>query len=221
MSDLKPRAISRFCHHKLVRGITSLCSVRMRRVGKKSNAHSGSTHGVMGSVTRSIRIPFRHIIFTLNVHFINRVTTGALTHRFGSVSTLTSTSLRSVLRVGNVNAIVTRDIVQCFTGRSGHVLIDHLRRQNMDVALSRRRLDGRSSELTKRNVIIDNIFSVRSHSRCGTVVRRRNNGGINDVSTGASFILTNTGVKPTGLRGTGGLNVPVLSRRRFLGGVRS
>lgn len=217
VSKLKPRAISVFCHLKLVRSATSLCRLAASSVENLSHVKSGSTRGVVGKVVRDGRMPFREMVFTLNVHFMNRAMTGGVTGSFGSVRRLRGTSLRALVGVSRVNRGVTQDVLGCFTGRSGHGLMNQLGATKLRLCEPRRSLDKRASGLTKRSVIVDKMFACRSESRCGSLVRGRNNGGIKDVSSGADFVLTKSGVKPTGLRGTDGLKVGVVGRRRFLG----
>lgn len=213
---LKPRAISRFCRRKLVRSITSLCALRTTSVYHLGHVKRGSTRGVVRKMRGSGAIPCRRIVFTLNVHFINRAITGGITHTFHSVSSLGSTALSSLVRISRVNRGVTRDVLHCFRDRGGLRLVRHLHRTKIRVTVDRRRATKRASGLRNRSVIVDNMFTHRSHSRCGTLVRGRNKGGINDVSGGADFVLTKRGVNPDGLRGTRGLNVHVMGRRRFL-----
>lgn len=220
VSNLNPRAMSRFCRRKLVHSITSLCALGASSVVGLRHVKRGSTRGVVGNVRRSGRIPFREMLFTLNVHFINRAITGGITGSFGSVSTLTSTDLSGLVRISRVKRGVTRDVLLCFTGPGGHSVVRHLHITNIELRTSRRSASRRASGLTKGSVIVDKIFTRRSHSRCGRLVRGRNNGGIKDVSSGADFVLTNSGVKPDGLRGTRGLNIAVIDRRRFLRVVR-
>lgn len=155
----------------------------------------------------------------LKVHFINRAITGHLMSTFRSVRRLRRTSFRSLATISRVNRQVTQDVVTCFTSRHGEALIGHLGRCKLRVSITRRGLTGHSRGLGNLDVIVDKAFTGRSHSRCGTVVRRRNKGGDNSISNGASCVLTKSGVKPTGLRGTTGLNIGVVGRSRFLGVV--
>lgn len=216
VSKLKPRAMSVFCQLKLVGSATSLCRLGASSVGGLRQVNRGSTRGVIGNVTTDGRIPFREMLFTLNVHFIKRAITGGVTGSFASVRRLRGTSLRGLGGVSRVNRGVTRDVVACFSGPTGERLIRQLGSGNLRLRQARRSLDKCASGLTNRSVIVDNMFARRSQSRCGRVVRGGNKGGINDVSSGADFVLTKRGVKPTGLRGTRGLKMGVVDRSRFL-----
>lgn len=212
--NLNPTIMSDLLTCQLITSTTSFCTLGRSSLQRVRQVNRGDTTGLVATVHTDGRQKLTGLLFNLKVHFLKRGNDRLTTRCFRAVSTVVTTSIRAVRRARKVNGVATGDLCSCFRSRGGVRVVGGLGGTNILVRRVGRR--SRDKVFSKRSIMLAKGLTIVKEHRTSSLVGHLKKAARDSIAGAAALIITKRSTKD-GLRGTETGNVPIVSRRRFLG----
>jgi DNA ligase (NAD+) len=110
----------------LVRSVPDLYRLTEEQLLELDGFQQKSAGNVVGAIERSKEIPFRRVLYGLNIPDVGGVTAGILARHFGSIDRLLSATVEELQDVEGIGPDRATSIAEWFTDEQNRLLVDEL-----------------------------------------------------------------------------------------------
>jgi len=190
--------------------ITKEQLLQLERWGEKS------ADNYLESLEISKTIPYDRVLFALGIRYAGETVTRRLVKAFSNIDELMNASYEDLIAVDEIGGVIAQSVIQYFSIEENRALIERLKKQGLQFALSEDLLLERTDFLQGKTFVISGTFAL--HSRDEYKLSIEKNGGKNSgsVSAKTDFILAGENMGPAKLEKALKLGIKIISEEEFL-----
>lgn len=184
---------------------------RLERMGRKS------AENIVRGIAASRQVPFERVLFAIGIRFVGETTAKTLARALGSMDAIAEASLERLMAVDEVGEKIAASVIRFFGTETNRQLVERLREQGLQFAISHNEDDTEKSDLLAgQSIVISGVFRHHSRDEYKDLIERYGGTNVSSVSSKTSFILAGENMGPAKLEKAEKLGVPLVSEQEFL-----
>lgn len=184
---------------------------RLERMGRKS------AENIVRGIAASRQVPFERVLFAIGIRFVGETTAKTLARALGSMDAIVEASLERLMAVDEVGEKIAASVIRFFGTETNRQLVERLREQGLQFAISHNEDDTEKSDLLAgQSIVISGVFRHHSRDEYKDLIERYGGTNVSSVSSKTSFILAGENMGPAKLEKAEKLGVPLVSEQEFL-----
>lgn len=184
---------------------------RLERMGRKS------AENIVRGIAASRQVPFERVLFAIGIRFVGETTAKTLARALGSMDAIAEASLERLTAVDEVGEKIAASVIRFFGTETNRQLVERLREQGLQFAISHNEDDTEKSDLLAgQSIVISGVFRHHSRDEYKDLIERYGGTNVSSVSSKTSFILAGENMGPAKLEKAEKLGVPLVSEQEFL-----
>lgn len=184
---------------------------RLERMGRKS------AENIVRGIAASRQVPFERVLFAIGIRFVGETTAKTLARALGSMDVIAEASLERLMAVDEVGEKIAASVIRFFGTETNRQLVERLREQGLQFAISHNEDDTEKSDLLAgQSIVISGVFRHHSRDEYKDLIERYGGTNVSSVSSKTSFILAGENMGPAKLEKAEKLGVPLVSEQEFL-----
>lgn len=177
---------------------------------------SKSVLKAMQSVRDSLQVPYPRVLYALGIRFVGETTAKLLAKAFPSIDLLAAASLQDLLEVDGIGQVIAESIIRYFADERNLQIIEKLKANGLQFALSEEVLSDRSDKLAGKSVVISGVFLKHSRDEYKALIEKHGGKNVGSISAKTSFILAGENMGPAKLEKAKKLGVSIVNEEEFL-----
>ncbi|MDR1527595.1 MAG: NAD-dependent DNA ligase LigA [Dysgonamonadaceae bacterium] len=200
----------------LIRNVADLYDIRFRDICCLERWGEKSAANFMESIQLSKQVPYERVLYSLGIRFVGETVAKRLANACPDIDDLMQADLSRLTSIEEIGDRIADSILAYFADDNNRKLIERLRSNNLQFALSEDILAGRTEVLKGKTFVISGVFTQHSRDEYKELIER--NGGKNSasVSSKTDFILAGENMGPAKWEKAQKLGVKIISEQEFL-----
>jgi DNA ligase (NAD+) len=149
-----------------------------------------SADNLLREIAASKTNDLSRLIYALGIRFVGERTAELLAEHFGSMEALEKADEQALTNVAEVGPKVAASIVEFFSERANHKVIERLRAAGIDPQHARQ--EAISSRLAGRSLLFTGTLARRSREEAGELVGRHGGKVVSSVSKNTDYVVVGT-----------------------------
>lgn len=216
IEGLGEKQVSRFLAEGLIADVADIYSLEREQLEQLERMGATSSANLIREIDRSRAVPFPKVLFALGLPGVGAVTAEALADEFGDIEALRSADPERIEQTDGVGPIMARQIAESLGEERTWKIVERLRGQGLNMALSE--ADRRPDEgpLTGMTVVLTGTLPDMTRDEAAEMVKRAGGKVTGSVSKKTDFVLAGDSAGSK-LEKAEKLGVTVLDRDGLLG----
>lgn len=175
-----------------------------------------STDNLLKSIEGSKSVPYERVLFALGIRYVGETVAKKLAIAFPSIESLAHASVEDLVQVDEIGDRIAQSVVKYFSEEKNIVIIEQLKEQGLQFALSEDIISKRTDKLNGLTIVISGTFEKHSRDEYKAMIEQ--NGGKNSgsISSKTNYILAGDNMGPSKLEKAEKLGIPIINEDNFL-----
>lgn len=214
--NIGPETIDALYTAGLVRNVADLYDLKMTDLLSLERWAEKSARNLMASLRESKQVSFERVLYALGIRYVGETVAKRLAMTFHSIDKLAEASLEELTSTNEIGDRIAQSVVVYFADASNRNLLERLKQQGLQLAISEDVLANRSDKLSGLTIVISGTFSLHSRDEYKDMIEQHGGKNTGSVSKKTSFILAGDNMGPAKLEKAAKLGVKVVSEEEFL-----
>lgn len=183
--------------------------IPLERMAEKSA--SNMIEGIQASKKQS----FEKVLFALGIRYVGETVAEKLAHAFISIDQLANATQEELTSVDEIGVRIAESVRSFFGDESNQLLIERLKSQGLQLALSQDKIDSKSDELKGSTFVVSGVFERFSREELKSLIK--DNGGkvSSSISSKTTYIIAGDQMGPSKKEKAISLGIPMISESEF------
>jgi DNA ligase (NAD+) len=214
IEGLGEKQVMRFLDEGLISDVADIYTLTAEQLEALDRMGATSSANLVAEIDRSRMVPFPRVLFAIGLPGVGAVTAEALAEEFGDIQSLRDADPETIERTEGVGPVMARQISESLAEERTWRIIERLREQGLNMALSEE--DRRPSEgpLTGKTVVLTGSLPGLTREQAGDLVKRAGGKVTGSVSKKTDFVVAGESAGSK-LEKAERLGVTVLDREGF------
>jgi DNA ligase (NAD+) len=189
IEGLGEKQVSRFLELGLISDVADIYTLKQEQLEQLDRMGETSSANLIREIDRSREVPFPRVLFALGLPGVGAVTAEALAAEFGDIEALRSADPERIEQTEGVGPIMAHQISESLAEDRTWQIVERLREQGLNMALSegdRRPADG---PLTGRTVVLTGTLPDMTRDEAAGLVKRAGGKVTGSVSKKTDFVV--------------------------------
>ena len=220
IESLGPETVDDYFRRGLVHNVADLYDIRVDQINGDGSREKSAQKVVRG-IRDTVNVPFERVVFALGIRFIGETSAKLLARHFKTMDALAHASLDDLQQVEGIGEVMAKSIVAFFHNEENRRIVERLRAEGVQMALSEEQLHGVSNALAGKSIVISGVFTHHSRDEYKALIEQHGGKNVGSISGKTSFILAGENMGPSKLQKAEKLGVPIVGEEEFLAMLES
>ncbi len=214
--NIGPETVEDLYDAGLVKDIADLYDLQVTDLLSLERWAEKSARNLVDSLRESKAVPFERVLYALGIRYVGETVAKRLALSFHSMDRLKEASLEQLVDVDDIGGRIAHSIVDYFSDEGNRRIIDRLRAQGLQMAVSADILDNRSERLKGLTFVISGTFARHSRDEYKALIEQHGGKNTGSVSGKTDYILAGENMGPAKLEKAAKLGVRIIHEDEFL-----
>ena len=215
IESLGPETVDDWFSRGLIHNIADLYDIRVEQINGDGSREKSAQKVVKG-IRDTVKVPFERVVFALGIRFIGETSAKLLARHFKSMEALANASIDELQQVEGIGEVMAKSIVAYFHNEENQRILDRLKAEGLQMALSDEQQQGLSNALAGKSIVISGVFTQHSRDEYKAIIEQHGGKNVGSISAKTSFILAGENMGPSKLQKAQKLNIPIVNEEEFI-----
>ena len=215
IESLGPETVDDWFSRGLIHNIADLYDIRVEQINGDGSREKSAQKVVKG-IRDTVKVPFERVVFALGIRFIGETSAKLLARHFKSMEALANASIDELQQVEGIGEVMAKSIVAYFHNEENQRILDRLKAEGLQMALSDEQQQGLSNTLAGKSIVISGVFTQHSRDEYKAIIEQHGGKNVGSISAKTSFILAGENMGPSKLQKAQKLNIPIVNEEEFI-----
>ena len=215
IESLGPETVDDWFSRGLIHNIADLYDIRVEQINGDGSREKSAQKVVKG-IRDTVKVPFERVVFALGIRFIGETSAKLLARHFKSMEALANASIDELQQVEGIGEVMAKSIVAYFHNEENIRILDRLKAEGLQMALSDEQQQGLSNTLAGKSIVISGVFTQHSRDEYKAIIEQHGGKNVGSISAKTSFILAGENMGPSKLQKAKKLNIPIVNEEEFI-----
>lgn len=214
--NMGPETVEDLYEAGWVKNVADLYDLKITDLMSLERWAEKSARNLLNSLRESKSVPFERVLYALGVRYVGETVAKRLTMSFHSIDELMHASFEQLVAVDEIGDRIAQSVVTYFADERNRQIVERLRAQGLQMAVSEAVLANRSDRLKGLTFVISGTFSQHSRDEYKTMIEQHGGKNTGSVSGKTSYILAGENMGPAKLEKAAKLGVRIIHEDEFL-----
>lgn len=214
--NMGPETVEDLYEAGWVKNVADLYDLKITDLMSLERWAEKSARNLLNSLRESKSVPFERVLYALGIRYVGETVAKRLAMSFHSIDELMHASFEQLVAVDEIGDRIAQSVVTYFADERNRQIVERLRAQGLQMAVSEAVLDNRSDRLKGLTFVISGTFSQHSRDEYKTMIEQHGGKNTGSVSGKTSYILAGENMGPAKLEKAAKLGVRIIHEDEFL-----
>lgn len=214
--NMGPETVEDLYEAGWVKNVADLYDLKITDLMSLERWAEKSARNLLNSLRESKSVPFERVLYALGVRYVGETVAKRLAMSFHSIDELMHASFEQLVAVDEIGDRIAQSVVTYFADERNRQIVERLRAQGLQMAVSEAVLANRSDRLKGLTFVISGTFSQHSRDEYKTMIEQHGGKNTGSVSGKTSYILAGENMGPAKLEKAAKLGVRIIHEDEFL-----
>lgn len=214
--NMGPETVEDLYEAGWVKNVADLYDLKITDLMSLERWAEKSARNLLNSLRESKSVPFERVLYALGIRYVGETVAKRLAMSFHSIDELMHASFEQLVAVDEIGDRIAQSVVTYFADERNRQIVERLRVQGLQMAVSEAVLANRSDRLKGLTFVISGTFSQHSRDEYKTMIEQHGGKNTGSVSGKTSYILAGENMGPAKLEKAAKLGVRIIHEDEFL-----
>lgn len=214
--NMGPETVEDLYEAGWVKNVADLYDLKITDLMSLERWAEKSARNLLNSLRESKSVPFERVLYALGIRYVGETVAKRLAMSFHSIDELMHASFEQLVAVDEIGDRIAQSVVAYFADERNRQIVERLRAQGLQMAVSESVLANRSDRLKGLTFVISGTFSQHSRDEYKTMIEQHGGKNTGSVSGKTSYILAGENMGPAKLEKAAKLGVRIIHEDEFL-----
>jgi len=214
--NMGPETVEDLYEAGWVKNVADLYDLKITDLMSLERWAEKSARNLLNSLRESKSVPFERVLYALGIRYVGETVAKRLAMSFHSIDELMHASFEQLVAVDEIGDRIAQSVVTYFADERNRQIVERLRAQGLQMAVSEAVLANRSDRLKGLTFVISGTFSQHSRDEYKTMIEQHGGKNTGSVSGKTSYILAGDNMGPAKLEKAAKLGVRIIHEDEFL-----
>lgn len=214
--NMGPETVEDLYEAGWVKNVADLYDLKITDLMSLERWAEKSARNLLNSLRESKSVPFERVLYALGIRYVGETVAKRLAMSFHSIDELMHASFEQLVSVDEIGDRIAQSVVTYFADERNRQIVERLRAQGLQMAVSEAVLANRSDRLKGLTFVISGTFSQHSRDEYKTMIEQHGGKNTGSVSGKTSYILAGENMGPAKLEKAAKLGVRIIHEDEFL-----
>lgn len=214
--NMGPETVEDLYEAGWVKNVADLYDLKITDLMSLERWAEKSARNLLNSLRESKSVPFERVLYALGIRYVGETVAKRLAMSFHSIDELMHVSFEQLVAVDEIGDRIAQSVVTYFADERNRQIVERLRAQGLQMAVSEAVLANRSDRLKGLTFVISGTFSQHSRDEYKTMIEQHGGKNTGSVSGKTSYILAGENMGPAKLEKAAKLGVRIIHEDEFL-----
>lgn len=214
--NMGPETVEDLYEAGWVKNVADLYDLKITDLMSLERWAEKSARNLLNSLRESKSVPFERVLYALGIRYVGETVAKRLAMSFHSIDELMHASFEQLVAVDEIGDRIAQSVVTYFADERNRQIVERLRAQGLQMAVSEAVLANRSDRLKGLTFVISGTFSQHSRDEYKTMIEQHGGKNNGSVSGKTSYILAGENMGPAKLEKAAKLGVRIIHEDEFL-----
>lgn len=214
--NMGPETVEDLYEAGWVKNVADLYDLKITDLMSLERWAEKSARNLLNSLRESKSVPFERVLYALGIRYVGETVAKRLAMSFHSIDELMHASFEQLVAVDEIGDRIAQSVVTYFADERNRQIVERLRAQGLQMAVSEAVLASRSDRLKGLTFVISGTFSQHSRDEYKTMIEQHGGKNTGSVSGKTSYILAGENMGPAKLEKAAKLGVRIIHEDEFL-----
>lgn len=214
--NMGPETVEDLYEAGWVKNVADLYDLKITDLMSLERWAEKSARNLLKSLRESKSVPFERVLYALGIRYVGETVAKRLAMSFHSIDELMHASFEQLVAVDEIGDRIAQSVVTYFADERNRQIVERLRAQGLQMAVSEAVLANRSDRLKGLTFVISGTFSQHSRDEYKTMIEQHGGKNTGSVSGKTSYILAGENMGPAKLEKAAKLGVRIIHEDEFL-----
>ena len=214
--NMGPETVEDLYEAGWVKNVADLYDLKITDLMSLERWAEKSARNLLNSLRESKSVPFERVLYALGIRYVGETVAKRLAMSFHSIDELMHASFEQLVAVDEIGDRIAQSVVTYFADERNRQIVERLRAQGLQMAVSEAVLANRSDRLKGLTFVISGTFSQHSRDEYKTMIEQHGGKNTGSVSGKTSYILAGENMGQTKLEKAAKLGVRIIHEDEFL-----
>lgn len=214
--NMGPETVEDLYEAGWVKNVADLYDLKITDLMSLERWAEKSARNLLNSLRESKSVPFERVLYALGIRYVGETVAKRLAMSFHSIGELMHASFEQLVAVDEIGDRIAQSVVTYFADERNRQIVERLRAQGLQMAVSEAVLANRSDRLKGLTFVISGTFSQHSRDEYKTMIEQHGGKNTGSVSGKTSYILAGENMGPAKLEKAAKLGVRIIHEDEFL-----
>lgn len=214
--NMGPETVEDLYEAGWVKNVADLYDLKITDLMSLERWAEKSARNLLNSLRESKSVPFERVLYALGIRYVGETVAKRLAMSFHSIDELMHASFEQLVAVDEIGDRIAQSVVTYFADERNRQIVERLRAQGLQMAVSEAVLANRSDRLKGLTFVISGTFSQHSRDEYKTMIEQHGGKNTGSVSGKTSYILAGENMGPAKLEKAAKLGVRIIHEDEFL-----
>lgn len=214
--NMGPETVEDLYEAGWVKNVADLYDLKITDLMSLERWAEKSARNLLNSLRESKSVPFERVLYALGIRYVGETVAKRLAMWFHSIDELMHASFEQLVAVDEIGDRIAQSVVTYFADERNRQIVERLRAQGLQMAVSEAVLANRSDRLKGLTFVISGTFSQHSRDEYKTMIEQHGGKNTGSVSGKTSYILAGENMGPAKLEKAAKLGVRIIHEDEFL-----
>ena len=214
--NMGPETVEDLYEAGWVKNVADLYDLKITDLMSLERWAEKSARNLLNSLRESKSVPFERVLYALGIRYVGETVAKRLVMSFHSIDELMHASFEQLVAVDEIGDRIAQSVVTYFADERNRQIVERLRAQGLQMAVSEAVLANRSDRLKGLTFVISGTFSQHSRDEYKTMIEQHGGKNTGSVSGKTSYILAGENMGPAKLEKAAKLGVRIIHEDEFL-----
>lgn len=214
--NMGPETVEDLYEAGWVKNVADLYDLKITDLMSLERWAEKSARNLLNSLRESKSVPFERVLYALGIRYVGETVAKRLAMSFHSIDELMHSSFEQLVAVDEIGDRIAQSVVTYFADERNRQIVERLRAQGLQMAVSEAVLANRSDRLKGLTFVISGTFSQHSRDEYKTMIEQHGGKNTGSVSGKTSYILAGENMGPAKLEKAAKLGVRIIHEDEFL-----
>jgi len=200
----------------LAKNITDFYQLKKEQLEDLERMAEKSAQRILDGLEASKKVPFERVLFALGIRFVGETVAKTLVKKLHTIEKIQIQTLEQLIEIDEIGGRIAERVVEWFSNEEHLKLIQNLKEDGLQFAISEDQLEGQTEKLVGLNIIISGTFEKHSRDELKKMIEKNGGKNVGSISKKTSYMLAGNNIGPSKLEKVNKLGIPMISEDDFL-----
>ncbi|WP_167618349.1 NAD-dependent DNA ligase LigA [Maribellus sediminis] len=208
--------IDLFYNQNLAKNISELYELTKEQLESQERMAEKSAQRILDGLEASKQVPFERVLFALGIRFVGETVAKTLVKKLHTIENIQNQTVEQLTEIDEVGSRIAESVVDWFSKVEHLELLEKLKKQGLQFAISEDKLAGQTDKLAGLNIVISGTFEKHSRDQLKEMIEKNGGKNVGSISKKTSYLLAGDNIGPSKLEKVTKLGIPMISEDDFL-----
>jgi len=216
IDGLGQETVELFYNKQFAKGIGDLYRLNKEQLLQLERFKEKSVQRILDGIVESKKVPFERVLFALGIRYVGETVAKTLAQKLHTIENIISKTKEELTEIDEIGDRIAESIIDFFSKPEHLELIDFLKSQGLQFALTEDQLSNRTDKLNGLSIVISGTFNFNSRDELKKIIEQNGGKNVGSISKKTNYILAGENMGPSKLEKAKKLNIPIISEEDFL-----